>query len=146
MNWKTEAVDKLRKYDAMRQAVLNLPIEIKRLQLEAQSLRSMQLTSAPVKGSGGNREDALLNNLAHRQELQWSLEQAKGWLKITDRALTTLTQEEKLVLHRLYIYPEKGALERLCAELGVENSSIYRKRDKALQRFTLALYGNLADI
>ena len=49
--------------------------------------------------------------------------------------------EEKLILHRLYIYPEKGGVERLCKELGMETSSIYRRRDKALKHFTLAFYG-----
>ena len=142
MNWKAEAMEKLRRYDAMRQAVLNLPEEIKRLQIAAQCLRGANTDTTPVKGGGNRREEALMNNLVHRQELQWSLEQAKSWLKMTDRALTTLTQEEKLILHRLYIYPERGALDRLCSELGVENSSIYRKRDRALQRFTIALYGS----
>ena len=144
MNWKTEAVEKLRKYDAMRQAVMNLPVEIHRLQIESQSLRSINPQATPVRGGGKQREDALLNNLVHRQELHWSLHQAKDWLKMTDRALTTLTSDEKLILHRLYIYPERGALERLCNELGVEQSSIYRKRDKALERFTMALYGMIA--
>ena len=36
---------------------------------------------------------------------------------------------------------EMGAPERLCKELGVETSSIYRRRDKALRHFTLAYYG-----
>ena len=143
MNWKTEAAEKLRKYDAMRQAVLNLPVEIKRLQIDAQSLRAANPRSVSVHGGGNRREDALMNNLVHRQELSWSLEQAKDWLKMTDRALTILTPEEKLILHRLYIYPERGALDRLCNELGVEHSSIYRKRDKALERFTMALYGSV---
>ena len=63
------------------------------------------------------------------------------WLKITDGALAALTPEEKLILHRLYICPEKGSLDKLCQGLQVEKSSIYRKRDKALQKFTYALYG-----
>ena len=144
MNWKSEAMEKLRRYDAMRQAVLNLPVEIKRLQIAAQSLRGVNSDTTPVKGGGNRREEALLNNLVHRQELCWSLEQAKNWLKMTDRALTALSAEEKLILHRLYIYPERGSLDRLCNELGVEHSSIYRKRDRALERFTIALYGTLS--
>ena len=51
------------------------------------------------------------------------------------------TPEEKLVLQRFYLSPERGSVERLCMELGVEQSSVYRKRDKALHKFALALYG-----
>ena len=96
-----------------------------------------------IGGSTDNRrrEEALLNNIIHRQELLWTLEQAQMWLKSTDRALSALTTDEKLILHRLYIYPEKGSVERLCKELGLEVSTIYRRRDRALRRFTLAYYG-----
>lgn len=141
MNWKAEAKEKLRRYDAMRLATINIPEEIERLEIDAQSIRSVKFDSAPVCGGGNRKEEALLNNIIHRQELAWTLQQAQMWLKATDRALTALTGDEKLILHRLYIYPQTGALEKLCKELGVESSSIYRRRDKALRHFTLAFYG-----
>lgn len=141
MNWKAEAKEKLRKYDAMRLATINIPQEIERLEIDARSIRSSRTDATPVCGGGNRREEAMLNNIIHRQELAWTLEQAHLWLRSTDRALTALTNEEKLILHRLYIYPEKDGVERLCKELGVETSSIYRRRDKALKHFTLAYYG-----
>ncbi len=141
MNWKTEAIEKLRRYDAMRQAVQNIPLEMERLKLAAVSLRGASTDKTPVKGGGNRQEEALLSNLVHRQELSWSLEQAKCWVAVTEGALSTLTPEEKLVLHRLYICPQRGAVDRLCGELGVEQSSVYRKRDKALHHFTVSLYG-----
>lgn len=141
MNWKAEAIEKLRRYDAMRQAVANLPEEISRLELDATRIRSANLDATPVKGGGNKREDALLSNMVHRQELQWALEQAGMWMKTADRAMGTLAPEERLVLTRLYIYPEQRGVDRLCGELGVEQSSVYRRRDTALRKFTLALYG-----
>ena len=141
MNWKQEAVEKLRRYDAMRLATINIPQELERLEIDAHSIRSARTDATPVSGGGNRREEAMMNNILHRQELAWTLQQAQMWLQTTDRALTALTPEEKQILHRLYIYPEKGNLERLCKELGVEASSIYRRRDKALEHFTLAFYG-----
>ena len=141
MNWKTEAMEKLHRYDAMRQAVQNIPEEISRLELEAKRIRSARTDATPVQGGGNKREDILLDNLVHRQELQWTLEQAKSWVRITERALRTLSPEEKLILHRMYILPERGCLDRLSMELGIEQSTIYRRRDKALHKFTMALYG-----
>lgn len=141
MNWKAEAKEKLRRYDAMRLATINIPEEVERLELDAQSIRSAKMDGDVVRGGGNRREDALLNNIIHRQELLWTLEQALLWLKTTDRALSALTKEEKLILHRMYIYPEMGAPEQLCKELGLETSSIYRRRDRALKHFTLAYYG-----
>lgn len=141
MNWKAEAKEKLRRYDAMRLATINIPEEIERLELDAQSIRGAKLDTPVATGNGSRKEDALLNNIIQRQELAWTLQQAQNWLKTTDRALTALTGEERLLLHRLYIYPEPGNLDRLCRDLGVEVSSIYRRRDRALRHFTMAFYG-----
>lgn len=142
MQWKDEAVEKLKRYGAMQKALENIPEEIHRLETDATALRSPSAETVSVKG-GGRREDALINNLAERQELEWTFKQVQQWLVITDRGLAALTPEERLVLQRMYLYPEKGAIDRLCTELGVEQATVYRKRDKALRQFTVALYGFL---
>ena len=141
MNWRNEAMEKLRRYDAMRQALRNIPEELDRLKDEAVALRGISADGVHVRGGGGHREDALINNLVHRQELERTLRQVKQWLSVTDRGLLALDADERLILRHLYLYPQKGAVERLCFELGLEQSSVYRKRDQALQRFTSALYG-----
>lgn len=141
MKWKNEAMEKLRRYDAMRQALRNIPAEIQRLKMEAQKIRRADAECTPVRGGGGRYEDVLLNNIAQRQELEFTLKQVRHWLSIADRGLMALTEDERLVLQRLYLYPEKNGLQRLCNELGVEQSTIYRKRDQALERFTVAMYG-----
>lgn len=141
MNWKAEAKEKLRRYNAMRLATVNIPEEIQRLELDAQSIRSAKTDATPVIGGGNKREEAMINNIIERQELERTLEQAHIWLRSTDRALTALSKEERILLHRMYMYPQKGGLEELSKELGVETSSLYRRRDKALKHFTLALYG-----
>lgn len=141
MNWKTEAIDKLRKFDAMRQAIHNIPHEITRLQIDAKSIRSARPDVTPVKGGDHKREEALLDNLIYQQELQCTLRQAQIWVRVVSNAFGVLTQEEKLILTRFFVYPEKGGIQQLCQELDVEQSSIYRKRDAALHKFTLALYG-----
>ena len=141
MNWKEEAKEKLKKYAAMRLAIVNIPEEIKRLEIDAKSIRSAKSDATPVAGGGNRREEAMINNIVHRQELAWTLEQAHLWLRFVDRGFTALSSEEKKILHKLYIYPKKGNLEQLCKELGMEASTVYRRRDKALEHFTLALYG-----
>ena len=141
MNWKMEATDKLRRYGAVRMALINIPAEIKRLPMEAESIRSARTDTVAVTGGGSKREDALINNILHRKELEVTLKQVKLWLSTTDRAMGTLSSEEKLILHRLLIYPQPNAIEQLCRELEIEQSTLYRKRDQALHRFTFALYG-----
>jgi hypothetical protein len=141
MNWKAEAKDKLRRYSAMQNALISIPQEIERLELESQSIRSSRTDGTPVKGGGSGREDAMLNNIVARQELELSLKQAKIWKETTDRALASLDDDGRLVLKRLYINPTKAAVSTLCKELGCGESTVFRKRDDALHKFTIALYG-----
>lgn len=143
MNWKEEAAEKLRRYETMRAAVANIPEELQRLRLDAVSIRAARTDTPSVRGSGGKREEALMNNLIRREELKRVYQGARLWVNATQRALDALTPEEKLILHSLYICPGRGTVEQLCERLQVEKSSVYRKRDRALERFTLAYYGQL---
>lgn len=140
MNWKTEAVEKLKHYDAMFRAACSIPEEIKALELMIYGAQGNQVEKIKVKGGKGG-SDRLLDALVYREELKNALERAKLWLSFTDRALDALQPEERMILRRMYVYPQRGSLQRLTEELGVEQSTLYRRRDKALERFTIALYG-----
>lgn len=142
MNWKNEAADKLDRYEAMRASLVNLPEELRRLEQEAEGLRAVDTEKLHVVTSGSSN-DRLLNNLVRRQELQQILEQTQSWVRSMDRALGVLEPNERLLLERMYIQPGKGGVQWLCRELDCEVSSVYRRRDKALHKFTLALYGTV---
>lgn len=141
MNWKAEAAEKLRRYDAVRRAVVNIPQELARLKAEYTAVGSGRPELLPGGKDVHKREDWLMNNLICQQELQRSLEQSVQWMESMNRALGALEPEERLVMHHLYMYPQADSLEQLCQKLDVEKSSIYRRRDRALQKFTLAMYG-----
>lgn len=141
MNWKKEAQEKLKNYEIMRLATINLPQEIARLEIDAEAIRGANYENAPVRCGVSRREEALMSNIIHRQELNRALQQAQLWVSTTDRALGVLNHEQKQILKKLYMYPQEGAIPDLCEELGLEQSSIYRKRDIALRKFTMAYYG-----
>ena len=138
MNWKQEAAEKLRKYEQMCLAVENLQAEIRRLERAAQGVGGGSRESGK---SVTTREDWLIGNLARRQELEWNLEQTGRWLAVVDRGLTQLPEQDRLLLEGLFVRGKTGAVEDLCDRLGVEKSTLYRRRDEALRRFTLLLYG-----
>lgn len=83
----------------------------------------------------------MLSNIVHREELERALEQAKLWVDIVDGGLGVLDDEERLVLDRFYIHRARGNIDRLCEELGRAKSVVYDRRDAALRKFTIALYG-----
>ncbi len=142
MNWEFEAVDKLRGYEAHRRALENIPMEIKRLEDAFAGIRSAATDGTPVSGGGSTREDVMLSNIVHRQELIRTLKQARAWVRIVDTGLAALDEEERLVLDRFYIHRTRGSVDRLCEELGILNpAGVYKRKDKALRHFTIALYG-----
>lgn len=141
MNWKREAIDKLKNYEAHKQALECLPKEIRRLESAYTGIRSATTDGTPVSGGGSTREDSMLSNIVHRDELKRRLKEARLWVSMVDKALAVLDDEEKLVLDRFYIHRTKNSAGELCERLNLEKSAVYDRRDKALRRFTIALYG-----
>ena len=84
----------------------------------------------------------IINNIALRQELHSAIEDTEKWLRIVDGALATLSPEERFILDRMYIHRHKGNVERVCDELKIEKTSVYRRRDAALRKFTISMYGS----
>jgi len=141
MNWKREAVDKLKNYEAHQKALENIPVEIARLESSYTAIRSASTDSAPVSGGGSTREDVMLSNIVHRDELRRRLKEERLWMRTVDNALEALDESERTVLDKFYIHREKGNVENLCESLDVEKATVYRRRDSALRHFTIALYG-----
>lgn len=141
MDWKHEAVEKLKQYEAKKLSLSSIPEEIRRLESEMRSIRSAMSDGSPVKGGGNGREDMYLSNIVHREELERALEQAEIWVSLVDAGLKILSPEERLILDRFYINPARGNVDRLCGELGIEKSQVYFRKDAALHHFTISLYG-----
>ena len=140
MNWKLEAKEKLQSYPTRRASVQSLKNELRRLEYEAEGLKSPTLRAESVQSSH-DRDERIVNNLVHRKELEQRLRETELWLGTVDGALSALTEQERLVLRRMYMEPGRGNLDRLCEELELEKSMVYRRRDGALERFTSAWYG-----
>lgn len=141
MNCLKEAEYKLRDYNAKRKSLASTADQIAMLEAESTCVRSATTDGTPVQGGGNCREDAMLNNIAARTELQAAHDSAEAWLRIVNGALSVLTDDERLVLDRFYINRQRGHVERLMDEMHVEQAQVYRRRDKALRKFTIALYG-----
>ena len=78
-------------------------------------------------------DPAELEHLKHRQqEILFVLEQL-------DRGLSALTEEERLILDKMYIHPVKGMTMALCDALEVELATVYRRRNKALAKLSRAM-------
>lgn len=140
MDWKKEAIQKLKGLEGAKSALTSIPEELERIELKMTGIRSASTDGDPVTG-GNKREDMLINQIALREELQRRLRENELWISSVERAMSCLTEEDRVVLDRLYIHSTRGATDRLCAELNIEKSTAYYRRDNALRNFTRAYYG-----
>ena len=141
-NWCIFAIQRLKDYEDRKTAVDNITEQISVLNDKFTSIRSATTDSTPVQGGNENRrEQMLIHNISTREELQKSLDLTKKELAITEKGLAALTETERKILTRFYINRSKGYVDRLCDELYVSKTELYRQKDEALKRFTMACYG-----
>lgn len=141
MNWIREAESKLYDYSAKAQSLQSVTARIALLESEMSCVRSATMDSTAVHGGGNGREDALINNIAARGELEHVRLRTTQWLEWVNSALSALSDEERLLLDSFYIERCDKCVERLCEKLCLERAQVYRKKHAALRRFTLLLYG-----
>lgn len=140
MDWKKESRDELREYNAKRTAATSIPDEIVQLKAEMMRLGGSS-NSVPVSGGGSRWEDRQINLIVKCDKLEASLAYVRAWVERVERGLAVLNREERMILDRAYISPEKGYVDRLCGDLHLEKSAVYDRIYAALRKYTLARYG-----
>lgn len=140
-NWKISAIEKLKQYEAKRQALEIIPMQIAEIESTMTSIRSGTYVAPVSGGKSIGKENMLLSCIVQKEELQRNLDRVKLWIEFMEKGLSILDEDERLVLDRFFIHPAKGNVDRLCGELFIEQSQVYKRRDKALRKFTLAIYG-----
>lgn len=73
--------------------------------------------------------------------LSKAIEANKILIRCIERALDTLTEEERIILDRFYINRQKYPAESAMKDIRIGRSRIHEKKAAALQKFTTSLYG-----
>lgn len=143
MDWKKEAQYQLEHYNETRASIKAMPEEIRALEIQASSLRSSMSDAPRVAGGKKSKVDALMDSIVYREELQHNLDLAMIRIKRIDAALSMLPQEDKQLLEILFVNKSKGCIDRACELMFCDAATVYRRKDRALLRFTKAMYGVL---
>ena len=140
VKWKDRAVDMLRDLGLQRAACENLPVELKRLELESVAIRCGTMDGVAVKSGG--RQDKMLWNLVQREDLERNLQMAKQYVAFVERGLGALDPQEARTLERVYVLGERDVIEHLREEWAMmEKRSVYKRLDRILYRLAVAMYG-----
>lgn len=143
MKWTQAAVQDLEAYADMEQSLGNMEERIRALSLLYESLQlGAGLHGGEIKKSpSGGAEDRLLDNIVERQRLELNIHSTRRLLKLVRRGLDALDAQEKQVLESFYIRRTSDYIDRLSEALCCERPTLYRLKDRALYRFTRAMYG-----
>lgn len=137
--WKLLAIEELETYPAKKEAMTTIPERLRELESAFVSIGSPSADKVAVQGGGGN--DKALNNIVQRESLFQKYTEVVAFTARVERGLAVLTEEENEILSRCFIHPERGAVERIANARGLDKSTVYRMRDDALRKFTVAMYG-----
>lgn len=141
--WKQQAMNDLEMYEARKKAVENISDQLRELEAEITSIRSPGADTASVRGGGGSKDSRYLNNIIARDRLKENLKDAKKTVRAVEKALSVMTSEERELLERFFINPEKEAVFDIADKFGIERKTVYSRRESALKKFTIAMYGGL---
>ena len=134
------AIQRLKDYDFRKSSIENIKLQIETLEGQYLSIKSPQFDGMP-RGSGGKDENILIENIARRDELRFNLGIAEREVRITESALSVLSDDEKVILELFYISRPYNHIQKLMDKLHVSQSELFRRKDSALRKFTMAAYG-----
>ena len=141
MDWKKEAIEDLSRYQMMKVGLRNLNEELQALEQTSADAPAAFRREPVVQGGKRAADEAVLHRIVRRDRLSASRDALRATLRRMDRALRMLSDEERNVLTHFYIERTPGAAQLLCEQLCYEQAHIYRIKDAALKKFTIAMYG-----
>jgi ArpU family phage transcriptional regulator len=141
MNWKQEAANDLITYTRKKDSLENMRQQMGALKSQFISISGAATDKQPVMGGASQLEDRQLDNIVKRQRLNLTYQATKRIVDIIERGIAGLTEQERKVIERFYIYRTKDYIERLMSETGYEQAQIYRIKNDAIYKFTLFMYG-----
>lgn len=142
MDYRVFSAQLLESKRRMEAAYLNLTDEIAMLEDAKTSVATGCCNGAPVTGSGANRyEERLVKLIDLCDDLRLRRKNIETNLECIERGFKLLSEYEKDLLNGFYVYGGRGVADRMMSRYHKERSTIYRDKDRALNRFTQALYG-----
>lgn len=135
MDWKICAVEDLRRYNLMKVGILNSQDKLRAIDTSVRHARSS--AEKPHKRLDSRVVDAIVES----ERLKANITAAKNLTSLIERGLGSLSDDERKILELFYMKDTSKPAAHLINELGYSSRSIYRARDRALEKFTLAMYG-----
>ena len=142
---RNAAINALKDYEGMNYIIQNAPSEIAATQECMTGIRSPALSDMP-KGSRDPHTAEIrivkaMDSISLLNERYRRAEEYMAWFL---PAWQMLSEQERFVLSRFYMDDESKQVDsvgEICEHFHIERTSAYKRKDRALSRLTLLLYG-----
>lgn len=141
---KTAAIDALKDYSSMEFILANHPDDLEEAQEHLFSLRSSIPTGMPSAHNPKAGENKLISCIDEIDVLKERYRQALEYMEWFKPAWDALNEDEQFVLSEFYRnldLRQTDAIGNICDRFNIERSSAYNKKNRALARLALLLYG-----
>ncbi len=135
------AIDALKDYTSMEFIIQNQPEELAEVEEKLFSVRSSVPNGMPRAHNPHAGESRLAASLDEIDVLKERYRRALEYMEWFQPAWDALTDDERYVLTEFYLNQQEDAVSSICAHFTIERSSAYNKKNRALARLALLLYG-----
>ena len=144
---RSAAIAALKDYSSMIYIIENTDSEIAKLHDDLTTLSSPSFSDMPANQhnpqSGEIRMAAAIDEI---DVLRERYRQAKEYMDWFQPAWDKLSDDERYVLEQFYWCEDESqtnAVYEICEHFGIERSSAYNRKNRAVQHLTLLLYGKI---
>ena len=141
INWKKEAIEELKRLEDLKESIHHLNERIELTQSQLYNISAVQIGERV--GSSDDGDDVRLSKMVELEELKARKLITEKRVQLLQDCLDKLSEEQRLILDRFYIRHTRGYMDELTELLSIEQAEVYRRKDRALRRFTELMYGIL---
>ena len=141
---RSAAVDALKDYGSMKFIIGHTDDEIKRAYEKMEGVSSPQLDGMPRSHNPQASEDRIVKGIEEIDVLKERYRQALEYMAWFLPAWEELTEDERYVLQTFYGEDNQygaSAIYDICDHFGVERSSAYNRKNRALSHLVTLLFG-----
>lgn len=141
LDWMKEAEQDLKRYPGLKESIRNLRDRAEEVEGRMYDTKGIAFKTDPVSGDSSSMEDQIIHSIMLRDRLLANRNNNAALVQWIERGLTHLNPEEFRILELFYMNRQSGYVERAMEELHCGKSDVYRRKNSALRKFVLYMYG-----
>ena len=141
---RSATIAALKDYESMRFIIKNTDNEVAAEREKMSAIRSPGYDGMPHAHNPNAQEDRVLNGIQEIDILKERYRQAVEYMNWFRPAWEQLTEDERFVLETFYGDVNSygsGAVSYITSHYGIEQTTAYKRKNRALDRLTVLLFG-----